>query len=504
LIRFFSTRFNFRSACCGWLLVAAGIAVEAASADPFIEPGRPDLRVALQLLADDDVIRVPITAWPISWQSIVTDIEEANQAILSAETRRALDRIETELGFAEQTERFLPHVRIGAATEPRAIRSFSSTPREKGELEAGISYTGDALSFKVNLTRAVDSTDDWRLDGSYFGFATRKWSFVGGYPERWWGPGMQGSLILSTNARPLPQLSVQRLGADGFNKPWLRWLGPWTVTALLGQFDDNRLVNDALLFGVRLTARPLPQLEFAVSRTAQLCGDGRSCGFDDFGNMLLGKDNRGRNVSAEAEPGNQLAGFDGRWSFRERPFAIYWQWIGEDSRQGGPQIGNWLRMIGAERNGSLRSPDWQHRTYVELADATCQKGGLGFGGNQFNCGYQHGTFRSGYRYENRPLGYTTDSDSESMSIISVLTGPNNQSFELAAYSIRVNQGPFSGHPHSLSMTPASRYGIDLSHLRDLPLGQLRVRLSLAEQRDQLTGITDSDSGLAVEWLLGYW
>jgi hypothetical protein len=486
------------------LVAGAGFGADTISAQPFIEPGRSDLRVALQQLADDNVIKAPITAWPISWQSIVADIEDADRALLSTESRAALDRIDTELTFAEQTQRFLPHVRIGAANDPVVIRSFASTPREKGELEAGISYTGNVLSFKVNVTRAWDSTDDWRLDGSYVGFATNQWSFVAGYPERWWGPGMQGSLILSTNARPLPQISLQRLSADGFEHPWLRWLGPWTVTTFIGQFDDTRVVNDALLFGARLTARPLPQLEFAFSRAAQLCGDGRSCGFDDFGNMLIGKDNRGRNVSAEAEPGNQLAGMDGRWSFRERPLAVYWQWIGEDSRQGGPQIGSWMRMIGAEFTGGIRSSSWRHRSFIEMTDTTCQTGGLGFGGNKFNCAYQHGTFQTGYRYEGRPLGYTTDADSEAMSIISVLTGPKNQSFELAAYSIRVNQGPVAGQPHSLSMTPASRYGIDFSHLRDLPIGQLRLRLSLAEQRNQLTGLTDSDSAIALEWLVGYW
>jgi hypothetical protein len=486
------------------LLIAIGFHIGVLRAEPFIEPGRSELRVALQQLADDNVIRAPVSAWPISWQSIVADIEGANRSVFSAATQDALDRINSELQFADQANRFLPHVRIAAVNDPIQVRSFTSSPREQGELEAGISYTGDALSFNINVTRARDSTDDWRLDGSYFGFATGNWSFIAGYPERWWGPGMQSSLILSTNARPLPQIGVQRLSADGFEQRWLRWLGPWTVATFLGQFDDARTVNDALLFGVRLTARPLPQLEFAFSRAAQLCGDGRSCNASDFANMLVGRDNTGRNVSAEAEPGNQLAGFDGRWSFSEMPLALYWQWIGEDSRQGGPQVGSWLRLIGAEFTGNLRSSVWRHRTYVEMADTTCQEGGGGFGGNKYNCAYQHGTFQTGYRYENRSIAHTTDSDSESLSVISVLTGPGNQSYELAAYSVRINQGPIAAQPHGLSTTPASRYGIDISHLRDLRLGQLRVRLSVAEQRNQLTGLTDSDSGIAVEWLLGYW
>lgn len=486
------------------LLVVCSLVIDAAHAEPFIGPGRAELRIDLQQLADANVIKAPVTAWPISWQSILGDIEDADAASLDRETRAALDRVTAELNIAEQTNQLQPHVRIGSVSEPILMRSFSSTPREDGELEAGFSYTGDRLSFNINLIRAWDSPDEWRADGSYIGFSTGKWSFTAGYPERWWGPGMQGSLILSTNARPPPQIGVQRLSVEGFERRWLRWIGPWSVTSFIGQLDDTRDVNDALLFGLRLTARPLPELEVAFSRTAQLCGDGRPCGFDEFSNMLIGRDNVGRNISAEEEPGNQLAGMDGRWSLKNRPYAVYWQWIGEDSRQGGPQIGSFMRMIGGEIAGSVRSSAWQHRTYLEFTDTTCQQGGLGFGGNKFNCSYQHATFRTGYRYEGRTLGYTTDTDSESMAVISVVNGPNNQTYEFGAYSVRVNQGPLSNQPHGLSTTPASRFGIDISHLRDLPIGRLRVRLSLAEQRNQLTGIKDSDSAVAVEWLLGYW
>lgn len=484
----------------GGFLLAGGL-----NADPLIAPGRAELRIDLQRLADDDVISAPITAWPISWQSIVGDIEEADRSLLSPATLASLERVETELGYAEQTHRVLPHIRVGAVGDPIAVRSFASTPRAESELEAGIAYTGDRISFRFNAIRAWDSPDEWRADGSYVGFATNEWSFIAGYPERWWGPGMQGSLILSTNATPLPQIGMQRLSVDGFERRWLRWVGPWSLTTFIGQFDDARFVNDALLFGLRVTARPLPQFELGFSRAAQICGDGRPCGLDEFSNMLLGRDNTGRNVSAEDEPGNQLAGMDGRWSFRGRPFAVYWQWIGEDSRQGGPQIGSFLRLIGVDVAGGGRSAAWQHRTYIELADTTCQQGGFGIGGNKFNCGYQHGRFTTGFRYQGRPLGYPTDTDSESMSVITVLNGPANQTFELGAYSVRVNQGPVAPNQlHSLSLTPASRYGLDVSHSRDLPLGRLRIRLSLAEQRDQLTGLSDSETTVAVEWLIGYW
>lgn len=477
-------------------------------AEPFAGPGDVSLRLDLQALADEGVVTGPVTAWPLSWQSVINNIDDADLSSLSTASRNALARVQSEIRLAEQVHRVLPHVRIGMTTEPALLRSFSATPRDDGEIEAGISYTGDRLTFNLNLTRAIDGSDDWRLDGSYIGLATRRWAFTAGLPERWWGPGMQGSLILSTNARPLPQLGVERIAAERFDHPWLQWIGPWTVSAFLGEFDDERTISNAKLFGVRLGAKPLDQLEIGFSRTAQLCGGSRPCGASEFTNMLLGRDNRGVNVGDDAEPGNQLAGLDGRWHFTGRPFSVYWQWIGEDTRQGGPQIGSWMRLFGAELKGSLpsRGPlaGWQHTTFFEIADTTCQEGGGGFGGNKFNCGFEHGIYRTGFRYEGQPLGYPTDSDSESLAIISVLRAPDESTWELGARSVRVNQGPVSGQPHALSMTPASRYGVDVTHVRDLPLGRVRVRLGVAEQKDSLTGISERDTSLAVEWMVGYW
>jgi hypothetical protein len=86
----------------------------------------------------------------------------------------------------------------------------------------------------------------------------------------------------------------------------------------------------------------------------------------------------------------------------------------------------------------------------------------------------------------------------------VLSARPGISWELAAHSADINHGPIVNQPHSLSTTPASRYGFDITHIRDLPLGRLRLRLSVAEQKNSLTGVTDSDTAVAVEWLVGYW
>jgi hypothetical protein len=57
--------------------------------------------------------------------------------------------------------------------------------------------------------------------------------------------------------------------------------------------------------------RPIPSLEIGLSRSAQFCGDGRPCGLSEFWDLFIGNDN---DQSLEEQPGNQLAGFDARWS----------------------------------------------------------------------------------------------------------------------------------------------------------------------------------------------
>ena len=70
--------------------------------------------------------------------------------------------------------------------------------------------------------------------------------------------------------------------------------------------DRGRAVPDAHLYGMRVNFRPMPRLEIGLSRTAQLCGDGRNCGLDTLIDSFLGRDNQGENIDPSREPGNQL------------------------------------------------------------------------------------------------------------------------------------------------------------------------------------------------------
>jgi hypothetical protein len=154
--------------------------------------------------------------------------------------------------------------------------------------------------------------------------ALGNWMLTAGWQDRWWGPSRDGSLLLGTNARPTPGIMLQRIASAPFESRWLSWMGPWTLTTFMSLLDDERVVNDAYLFGVRGSFRPPGTgLEIGISRTAQWCGDDRPCDAETFIDLLLGNDNRGVNVDPEDEPGNQLGGFDVRWALPRSRGILY-------------------------------------------------------------------------------------------------------------------------------------------------------------------------------------
>jgi len=306
----------------GFVLVCTVLSETWAS--PILPPGDMQLRSDLQLLNDTGVTNIPLTAWPIAIGDFHVALADADVRSLSGPARSAYERVRDRLRFEMDTSTITGRFGFSGASNPRIIRTFENTPREEGEARVELSWLGER--FTLNLSAA----------------------------ERWWGPGRDGSLILSTNARPSPGIAIQRNNSTAFKTKWLSWMGPWTFTSFMNVLDDERVVNDAWLFGMRGSFRPTRGLEIGISRAAQWCGDDRPCDLETFFRLLRGRDNRGANVDAEDEPGNQLGGFDIRWTLpRQIPVALYMQWIAEDTRKTGAQLHQWLRQVGVEYWGSI-------------------------------------------------------------------------------------------------------------------------------------------------------
>lgn len=470
------------------LLFAGGVFAES-----FLPPGNPVARHDLLQLERAGVIDVPVTSWPLPLQDLNEAISRVKPSELASADRAAYERLVVMAGVSER--RRPAGLRWGASVSrhPQEVRAFQAFPREGTELWLGSDWSQGRFDFSLTASIAPDTDDVWRFDGSYVAVELGGWLLSAGFQERWWGPGNSGSLLLSSNARPVPSLSIQRASSEFTDSRWLRWLGPWTVSAFMGQLDSERAVPDPLLFGIRFTFRPVRGLEIGVSRTAQWCGDNRPCDVGTFVDLLLGKDNRGVNVNPENEPGNQLGGFDVRWSLPGRPLAVYAQWIAEDTRQGGPELGSWLRQVGFEWSGTFLGHS--HHSFLEVSDTACHDGGLGFSEAEADCAYSHATYTNGYRYRGRPMGHGADADSLVYSIGTTLVQSDGHSWTAAVRRMTINRIGQPDDQHSLAAFPQDRFDIQLAYRRLHSSGSVEVGIGYrridgfqpSENENQMTG-----------------
>jgi len=470
-----------------------------ALAGPVAPPGDIGLRHDIQVLADYGAITGPVTAWPLSWDAIAADLQAAadNKIALPAAVQQTMDRVLARANRETQRGKYRINGRLSASEKPTRIRGFENSPREDAELSAGVSWFKGRVSLDLNIAGVNDPDDnqDVRADGSRIALDLGNISVAVSTMDRWWGPGWDGSLILSNNARPIPALTLSRILTKPFNSKWLSWLGPWDVSVLWGRLENERVIPNARFFGMRVTIRPLKSLEIGFSRTAQWCGDGRPCDLGTFKNLFLGKDNRGdAGTTPENEPGNQLAGFDLRWSntWLGQPSAFYAQAIGEDEAGGFPS--RYLGQLGIETSGYFRDR-WSYRWYAELAGTSCDF----IKDDIWNCAYNHGIYETGYRYRGRAIGHGAESDSRIVSTGIVLVSTEDIQWHAVLRLGDLNRAGELDARNTLTATALELSSIDLTHSRDLGNGRLQLGIGYEQLKDPATGVDNGDTRAFVSW-----
>ncbi len=430
---------------CARIVLAAltGTAAMPAAALPWADPGDVRLRHDIELLRDEGVLAVPVTTWPLSWPDLVLALQRAGAVDLGAPANAAFIRLRRAGRMAARRGWSPPTVSLRGDADPVDYRWFADTPRERGEIRGQVGWLGDRTVARLRLAMVAGPDDGRRvrLDGSYLGATFGNWMISLGAQPRWWGPGWEGSLILSTNARPVPALAIQRKHSEPFRWPVLKWLGPWTLVFFTGVLEEARAVPHALLTGLRLSFSPHPTLEIGLSRSAQWGGRGRPRDLDTFLNLMLGRDNRDEIAGGAArEPGNQLGGMDLRWRLPGLPVVTWLQLIGEDEAGGLPSRP--IGQVGASlwgRGGMGAS--W--RLWLEFADTAAS-----FLRRQplFNYAYEHGIYRSGYRYRGRSLGHGIDGDGRLISAGGIWIGPDGRTLSAALRRADINRDGRGAHP----------------------------------------------------------
>ena len=482
-----------------FIIISGLFLMPAVHAAPQAQAGDIVLRHDIQVLADFGAIRGPVTTWPLSWDAILLELEnvDANDVVLPNAViptfRRVLARARTESRRGQHSFSGT----LALAEKPAQIRGFQNTPREGAEIGAGYSWFSKRLSIDVNAS-VVDSPADgeeFRVDGSQIALDLGNWSVAASTMDRWWGPAWDGSLILSNNARPIPSIAVGRTLTTPFETKWLSWLGPWDLNAIWGQLEEDRAIPNAKFFGMRINFRPLKSLEIGLSRSAQWCGDGRPCGLDTFWDLFRGKDNVGDDgTTPENEPGNQMAGFDARWTtllFRS-PVSFYGQMIGEDEAGGFPS--RYLAQFGVENIGITRKFT-TYRWFAEVSGTSCDvvKSTV-----RYNCAYRNGIYKSGYTYEGRIIGHGLDNDALVYSAGLIVVNTEGDSWQLLGRIGELNRVG-SDPNHSVAVLPQDLASIEIQHGRNTKFGRFDLGLGY-EQREELASGDDSSEVRAfVRW-----
>ena len=514
------------------LMVLAGLLAGSAAfgGEPWLAPGNLQARHDIQLLVDDGVIDIPLSQWPIATADLAQALAAAERKYgLFEEQSGADDKADekaegkTSWGFTLSKAQFAALTRLraiartestgffaelGGAARPEALRTFRDEPRAEYGANAG--YAGnfnESFGGRLELTvvGSPPDGDNYRLDGSYLTGRLGNWLVTLGAQDRWWGSGWQGSLILGNNARPVPAISLDRAESLPFESKWLRWIGPWRLSTFLGYMDGDRGDYDhPLLFGARVTARPLRGLEIGLERTAQFCGEGRSCTWSDFWNLWWGNDNSGDNVDVNDEPGNQLAGWDVRWAspIGDWPYAIYWQHTGEtiDNQLYRPYRS--MELGGVETWGDLDSgASW--RLVAEWADTLCS--GTVDEQKLWDCAYNNGIFNvEGYRYKGRVLGHSMDGDGVQYAVRYLLMPESGSSWDfMVRYSQLNRDGAFPDTQNTVAPGPENWWSYDVSYRRPVHKGWIEVGVGL----DQEDRKWDDDTALlprgTITWHRGF-
>jgi len=474
-----------------WAICISLLAVCPARAELLL-PGDVRLRHDVQMLADAGIIDAPITGWPVFLADLRIDaslrdgLDPGGVAALQRvfPTREVIDRLRLEAS-------------AGGISEPERFRSFQDTPREQGELSARVAGTAGRLAFNVTGTWVNDPLDkrEWRADGSYAGIAFGNWFGAISATDRWWGPGWDGSLVLSSNARPIPAISLQRRRALRPGAQWLRWIGPWTMQVLVGQLESDRDVPDARFLGWRFGFKPLPRLEIGLTRTALWCGDGRPCDFETFLDLLSGiRDNPVDSTTRADDPGNQLAGFDMRFTFDGlgRPWGFYSQWIGEDEANGLPS--GYLAVLGLETWGPHRGGSY--RVHAEYGETTCSA--LTDSDPNFDCAYEHTIYTGGYRYRGRAIGHSMDADGIMFSVGGVWVETTGNTWQFLGRRIEVNRS--NGANNTVSPLKQDVYTLEVSHTRDFGFAALSVGLGHEDGELTDSGVDFDETRVFANWI----
>ncbi len=391
-------------------------------AEPWIDTSDLYLKASIQLLADSGHIITPVTTYPLMWKDIARDLSNIDSYLLTELQQVSFDYVKFKLASAKKNKTI---IRAGISSEGSRFTSFGDKNRYQHSVQMQSSFMTDSLAVKVApgtayvAAHTLNTQDDKIFDGSYIAGFAGNWVVSFGKQDRWYGPQWDSSFSLTNNAQPIPALSLSRMSAQPVKIPFTNWQVPWTVTSFMGVMDDNRTIENALLWGFRLNFKPFKNLEIGITRLAQWGGNGRSHSLGTFWDVLLGKTNCGLNGVVCDEnspnPANQQAGWDMRYSFNlfQTPLAFYGNYFAEDGDNNNKFSYVTKAQVQLGLDAQIMPFNIPTTAFIEYGDSLADCGERDELGD---CYYEHGSYTTGMRYKGRTISNLYDNDAKTIVI----------------------------------------------------------------------------------------
>ncbi len=466
------------------------------SAAPWVEVGERGLRSDIELLAAHGLIDGLTTTWPIPAGQFEPLLNLDSLAQLPPHVQHAVARVIAHVDGAP-LRTWRPAAEARFATSENVVRGFGSTARSEIDLRGGVDWEANylALSLRAGILSDRDG-DDIResLDGSYFNALWGNLHFYGGWAEQWYGAGWDSSLVLSNNARPFPKLGVMRNDPHEFDSRWLSWMGPVQVNFFIGLLDGPRTDKNTLLGSLRLAMAPFDGLEISISRVTQFCGANHSCRPVNVAFAFSNDDENPNDPNEQSTIEFKYLGKLGAISVG--PYA---QFMNEDTGPFAHATTSYLGGVSVAGPWGGHGAHW--RMSSEFSDTVSTRNWFSFNKREYGIAYNNFGYTDGFRYRDRTLGFSLDSDSKLFSLGGNIVDARGWQYTLVYHNVRISTPQLAAMQatkgfirNAVSAQPIRYDQIEIG--LKLPYPRWTFELSVRGQEDQV--YPDSGSDVAVE------
>lgn len=414
------------------IILSSQLCAFKVNASPWASPGDAQLRSDVEILSGYGLISGPVNNWPMSWKQITSGFYKADEIGMPSYVRAALMRVKEKI-----PNKINVKSKAYYTSEVDFLRGFEDAARGEAEIEGTFEYNLENTSVNVNAHYDSDN-ESFNLDGSYVSHELGNWAGYIGSIERWWGPGQETTTLLSTNARPMPSIGIRRVEAKAFKTKWLSWVGPWQWDVFVSKMERNRHIPKVVFIGMKFAFEPMKNLEIGLARSLMLCGEGRPCGSKQWMNGLIGLGDLDNIGPSAQQPGNQLAQIDLSYTIQLKDdlnLKFYAEGAAEDLVVILPYT--YSRIAGASFYGPLGENGNSWRINAEFSDTTGSLAWL-YGEHRKGLMYNHNIYRDGYRYYNKVIGHTLDSDSKYFSLKATFVKANGWEASLKYQNVLIN------------------------------------------------------------------